>query len=261
MLVEGDIRSKPETLHHADPGEREGRPAEPSCTSRYARIKTVLDFAAAACLFVLALPVIVVAAVLVRLTSRGPALYSQTRLGRLGRPYAIYKIRTMVHDCERTSGVRWATARDPRVTPLGRILRRTHVDELPQLWNVLRGDMSLIGPRPERPEFVPQLERAIPHYRDRLLVRPGLSGLAQVQLPPDSDLDSVRRKLAYDLYYVRRVSFALDVRIMLSTMSYLMGIPVHVSRRLFQVPGGEVVERAYEALPQPVGQAAQLQPA
>ena len=138
-----------------------------------------------------------VAAIVVKLTSRGPAFYTQIRLGQDGRAYAIYKLRTMTHDCEKLSGPQWSKKGDCRVTAVGRLLRRSHLDELPQLWNVLRGEMSLIGPRPERPEFVPRLERSLPHYRARLHVRPGVTGLAQVQLPPDTDLGSVRRKLAY----------------------------------------------------------------
>src|SRR5205823_10851019 len=157
--------------------------------------------------------------------SRGPVFYSQTRLGRGGRPFRIYKIRTMVHNCERQSGARWCTSGDPRITPVGRFLRATHLDELPQLWNVLRGDMSLIGPRPERPEIIAALERAIPRYHDRLLVRPGLSGLAQVQLPADTDLHSVRRKLAYDLYYVEQLGAWLDLRLALATALYLLRVP------------------------------------
>src|SRR5207253_4196733 len=142
-----------------------------------------------------------------------PVFYSQIRLGRGGKPFAIYKIRTMTHNCEKVSGAQWSTPGDARITPVGRFLRKTHLDELPQLWNVLRADMSLVGPRPERPEFVPKLEHALPRYRDRLAVRPGVSGLAQVQLPPDTDLASVRRKLAHDLFYVERMSFWLDLRI------------------------------------------------
>jgi lipopolysaccharide/colanic/teichoic acid biosynthesis glycosyltransferase len=198
-------------------------------------------------LLLLLAPIMLLAMLFVKLTSRGPVCYCQTRLGRQGRPFTIYKIRTMYHNCERVTGPRWATAGDPRVTPLGRLLRRTHVDELPQLWNVLRGDMSLVGPRPERPEFVPQLEQAIPDYRDRLLVRPGMTGLAQVQLPPDSDLASVRRKLAYDLYYIQHISFWLDLQIVLSTLCYLARIPFSVSRNLFRVPSGEKIEQAYAA--------------
>jgi lipopolysaccharide/colanic/teichoic acid biosynthesis glycosyltransferase len=143
----------------------------------------------------------------------------------------------MVHNCEKWSGPLWSVVGDPRVTPTGRILRRLHVDELPQLWNVLRGEMSLVGPRPERPEIVAALEKAIPRYRERLRVCPGVSGLAQVQLPPDTDLHSVRRKLACDLYYVERGSFWLDLRLLLCTSCYLARIPYSFSRRLLRLPG------------------------
>src|SRR5262249_45817197 len=159
----------------------------------YLPIKAVAEWAAAAALLLITAPLILVSALLVRLTSRGPAFYSQVRVGKDGRLFTIHKLRTMTHECEKTSGPCWSTGRDPRVTRLGRVLRRTHVDELPQLWNVLRGDMALIGPRPERPEIIPHLEINIPHYCDRLLVRPGISGLAQLQLPPDTDLASVKR--------------------------------------------------------------------
>src|SRR5205823_316253 len=115
---------------------------------------------------------------------------------------------------------RWSIPGDPRVTLIGQVLRRTHLDELPQLLNVLRGDMSLIGPRPERPEFLPELEAAFPRYRDRLAVRPGVTGLAQVQLPADSDLDSVREKLRHDLYYIQHLGPWLDLRILICTAFY-----------------------------------------
>jgi lipopolysaccharide/colanic/teichoic acid biosynthesis glycosyltransferase len=208
----------------------------------------VLEYIAALVLFVLALPVMLVAAVLIKLTSRGPALYSQTRLGRHGRPYQIHKLRTMVHNCEATSGPRWSTPHDPRITPLGRFLRKTHLDEFPQLWNVLRGEMSLVGPRPERPEFVPHLERSVPHYQQRLRIRPGITGLAQVQLPPDTDLMSVRRKLAYDLYYIRNLDAWLDLRLVLCTGLSLFGIPFYWTCRCLHVPGGATVEQLYRAL-------------
>ena len=211
---------------------------------RYGRGKGALEFAAALALFVLTLPVVVVAALLVKLTSRGPAFYAQTRLGLYGRPYTIRKLRTMAHNCEQASGPRWATPHDPRVTPLGRFLRRTHIDEFPQLLNVLRGEMSLVGPRPERPEFVADLERSVPHYHKRLLVRPGITGLAQVRLPPDTDLASVRRKLAYDLYYIRHAGPVLDLKLALCTGLSLVGVPLPVSCRLLRVPGGEAVEQA-----------------
>jgi len=184
-------------------------------------------------LAVAALPILLLAALLVRLTSRGPILYSQVRLGRFGKPFSIYKLRTMYHDCERASGACWSQPGDPRVTPLGRFLRATHLDELPQLWNILRGDMSIVGPRPERPEFAPSLERAIPNYRSRLLVWPGVTGLAQVQLPPDSDITSVRLKVAHDLYYIRHFGCWLDLRILACTVLHLMGIPCHALCRAF----------------------------
>jgi lipopolysaccharide/colanic/teichoic acid biosynthesis glycosyltransferase len=200
--------------------------------------------------------------VLVRLTSRGPAFYSQIRLGLGGRPYRIYKFRSMVLDSEAATGARWSTPGDPRVTPLGRILRATHLDELPQLWNVLRGEMSLVGPRPERPEFVVQLERAIPYYRERLTVRPGVTGLAQVQLPPDVDLRSVRRKVAYDLYYTRHMSLWLDLRLIASTAAGVLGVPFAVSRTILRIPSGAVIEHAYESLAQPAPEPLpQVQPA
>jgi lipopolysaccharide/colanic/teichoic acid biosynthesis glycosyltransferase len=214
----------------------------------YPPCKAVLEYAAALVLFVLTGPVVLVAALLVKLTSRGPAFYAQTRLGRGGQPYQIHKLRTMAHNCEAASGPQWSTAHDPRITPLGRFLRKTHVDEFPQLWNVLRGEMGVVGPRPERPEFVPHLERSIPHYARRLLVRPGITGLAQVRLPPDTDLGSVRRKLAYDLYYIRNLDPWLDLRLALCTGLSLFGIPFFVSCRFLGLPGGAAVEQAYRAL-------------
>jgi lipopolysaccharide/colanic/teichoic acid biosynthesis glycosyltransferase len=202
----------------------------------------------AAVLLVLTAPLILLAALLVKLTSRGPAFYCQKRLGRHGRIFTLYKIRTMRHNCEQVSGPRWATRDDPRVTGVGRLLRRTHVDELPQLWNVLRGDMSLVGPRPERPEITPHLDRSIPHYRDRLLVRPGIAGLAQVQLPADTDLESVRRKLTYDLYYINNISLWLDLRIVVGTALYLFGVRIQWLPRLRVVPSRKTIERAYQTV-------------
>ena len=229
--------------------------------SIYLRCKPVVDCLFALVLLALTAPIILLAALIVRLTSRGPAFYSQTRLGRNSRPYTIYKIRTMAHDCERVGGPRWATTHDPRVTRVGRLLRCTHIDELPQLWNVLRGDMSLIGPRPERPEFITLLEQSVPHYKDRLQIRPGLTGLAQVQLPADTDLASVRRKLAYDLYYLEHMGLWLDFRIFLSTALYLIGIAYHKVPKPLRVPNGEVVEWAYEARVIHIQDVVRVQPA
>jgi lipopolysaccharide/colanic/teichoic acid biosynthesis glycosyltransferase len=202
--------------------------------------KVCLDTVVASILLTLSVPLILVLIVLVRLTSRGPGLYRQVRLGLGGRPFVLYKIRTMAHDCERSSGPKWSTPGDPRVTRLGWILRRTHLDELPQLWNVVCGEMSLVGPRPERPEFVSQLEPVLPRYRERLTVRPGVTGLAQVQLPPDEDLASVRRKLACDLYYIARMSPWLDARIIMATALKLAAVPFDVIRRCLLLPGPNV---------------------
>ena len=215
---------------------------------RYEWAKLAIDRLCALLMGLPALPLIGLAALAVKLTSRGPILYSQTRLGLHGKPFTIFKIRTMQHNCETQSGARWSTPGDPRITFVGRILRKTHLDELPQLWNVLCGHMSLIGPRPERPEFVPQLERVILYYRDRMLVRPGLSGLAQVQLPADSDLTSVRRKLACDLYYVQNVSFGLDVLLLLATVGYLFKIPFALTQALLRIPGVETILPNYQSL-------------
>jgi lipopolysaccharide/colanic/teichoic acid biosynthesis glycosyltransferase len=210
----------------------------------YLRAKIVLDFIFAVVLSVLAAPLILVCAVVVKCSSRGPAFYTQTRLGRSGRPFMLIKIRTMVHNCESTTGPCWAAPQDPRITKVGRFLRRTHLDELPQLWNVLRGDMSLVGPRPERPEFVEKLDQVIPSYRARMLVRPGVTGLAQLSLPPDTDLNSVRRKLTYDLYYIHHCSGWLDFRLLVVTAGRFLCISAHWLRRLFALPGPELVERA-----------------
>ena len=202
------------------------------------------------CSWSLAAPLILLAMALVKLTSRGPAIYRQVRAGLGGRPFTIYKIRTMAHDCEARTGPVWATADDPRVTPLGRFLRRSHLDELPQLWNVLRGEMSLVGPRPERPEFVAQLQRAIPDYRRRLQVPPGVTGLAQVQLPPDTDLAGVRRKLVYDLYYIRRMELLAR-----PATGRLHGAAAgrHPLRRLAPAPAGAVRRRGRGDPPRPRG--------
>jgi lipopolysaccharide/colanic/teichoic acid biosynthesis glycosyltransferase len=200
--------------------------------------KAVADAVLGFCLLVLLAPVILLAALAVKLTSRGPAFYTQKRRGRGGRVFTIVKLRTMRHDCERHTGPQWARVADPRITSVGRFLRRTHLDELPQLVNVVRGDMSLVGPRPERPEIITELERRIPRYRERMAVRPGLTGLAQVQLPPDTDLASVQRKLTYDLYYIEHISLWLDFRLLLSTACLLAGLHYSGPKNCLRIPTG-----------------------
>lgn len=207
-----------------------------SHSGSYALIKMVVDRVAAGVLLVIAAPLILGLMALVRMSSRGPAIYSQTRLGQGGRPYSIFKLRSMYQDCERASGAVWSRPEDPRVTPVGRLLRRTHLDELPQLWNVLRGEMSLVGPRPERPVFVGKLEEMIPGYRGRMRVLPGITGLAQVQLPPDEDFEGVSRKVAYDLYYVQTACLMLDFQIIIGTALKIAGMPFEGIRRAVGLP-------------------------
>jgi len=147
----------------------------------------------------------------------------------------------MTHDCERLTGPQWAKPRDSRVTALGRLLRRSHLDELPQLWNVIRGDMSLVGPRPGRPEFVTKLEVAIPSYRARMSVSPGITGLAQIQLPPDETIDDVRRKVDCDLCYIQRMNATLDLKILVGTAFKILGLPPESTRQILALPGAAAV--------------------
>jgi lipopolysaccharide/colanic/teichoic acid biosynthesis glycosyltransferase len=236
----------PGRLHKARRAKAEAAPPAPLVPSRaqrwYAPLRRALDFTAALTLLALSSPVLLLAAFAVRLSSRGPAFYTQVRTGRGGRVFTIYKIRTMVDNCESLTGPRWTMPGDPRVTPVGWLLRRTHLDELPQLLNVLKGEMSLIGPRPERPEFVAALERVVPGYPARHHVLPGITGLAQVQLPPDTDIDSVRRKVLYDVYFIRHGSPLLDLRIALCTALHMGGISFAVLRSLRLVPAPDRIE-------------------
>jgi len=218
---------------------RTPRPATrklPPASGAYPRLKPFMDFTAAGALLLLSLPVLLLAGLLVKLTSRGPVLYSQIRLGRNGLPFELFKLRTMYDKCESQSGPCWSLPGDKRITPVGRWLRRLHIDELPQLWNILRGEMSLVGPRPERPEIVVSLERALPGYFDRLLVKPGLTGLAQIQLPADTSLESVRDKLALDQVYVNKVGPWLDFRVLMGTALYLTGVSYKNIGRVLMLP-------------------------
>ncbi len=208
----------------------------------YVRYKGSVEWCLALLLALIALPVIGFCAVLVRLTSRGPAFYTQTRLGKDGKPFQILKLRTMVHECEKNSGAIWSKPGDSRITLVGQLLRRMHLDELPQLWNVLCGDMALVGPRPERPEFVPSLEQAIPHYCDRMVIKPGVTGLAQVQLPADTNLNSVRRKLAFDLYYIGQINPWLDLRLIVCSACHMFGLPYRAGAWLFGLPRQAIID-------------------
>lgn len=214
--------------------------------------KRLFDIVGAITLLVLCSPIMLTAAILVKLTSPGPIIYRQTRVGlnlrkktaedrrqnmdaqlegpdrrqpgrdrreqnNFGLPFTIYKFRTMRTDAER-NGARFATQGDARVTTIGRLMRRTRIDELPQLWNVLRGDMSLVGPRPERPEFMQELSSHVPNYLDRLGLKPGLTGLAQVVNGYDNELEGFRKKVAYDLLYLQNCCLTNDLKIMFRTI-------------------------------------------
>jgi sugar transferase (PEP-CTERM system associated) len=181
--------------------------------------KRTLDVGAAAVGLVLLLPVMALVAALVRLTSRGPVFYHQARVGLRGRVFTVHKFRSMQQDAEAGTGPVWAAKQgDSRVTPVGRWLRRTRLDELPQLWNILKGEMSLVGPRPERPEFVSELTAGIPYYGQRHVVRPGLTGWAQVRYTYGASTEDALQKLQYDLYYIKNLSVALDLYIILETI-------------------------------------------
>lgn len=188
-------------------------------------LKMVVDRVLALLLLLPGLPLIGLLVVAVRLESKGAGIYRQLRVGHCGRVFTLYKIRSMTSDAEYSLGPTWAGVDgDSRVTKLGYWLRKLHLDELPQLVNVLRGEMSLVGPRPERPEFVKPLAEQIPGYLDRLRIPPGITGLAQVNLPADTDLDSVRRKLILDLEYLDNAGVGLDLRILLCTLGRVFGL-------------------------------------
>jgi sugar transferase (PEP-CTERM system associated) len=185
--------------------------------------KRAIDLVVGALAAIIAFPVALLVAAAIKLTSPGPVLYHQQRVGRQGRIFTVHKFRSMGVDAEAATGAVWATpGADPRVTRIGRYLRRLRLDELPQLWNVLTGDMSLVGPRPERPEFVRNLTIEIPFYGQRHVVKPGLTGWAQVRYTYGATTEDAMQKLQYDLFYIKNLSVALDLYIMLSTVKTIL---------------------------------------
>lgn len=226
----GQVRPLPEVETIAQPRER----SEVACR--------VLNFTLALGALIAVTPLMVIIAVIVKATSRGPVFYSQTRVGldrRRGRPVApevqhrrqhdigglaftIYKFRTMCVNAEHLTGAVWASKADPRVTPLGKHMRKYRLDELPQLLNVLLGDMNIVGPRPERPSIFADLRKTIPTYEYRQQVRPGITGLAQVSQQYDTSMDDVRNKVRFDLEYIGRQGLAEDIRIMLRTVPVIL---------------------------------------
>jgi exopolysaccharide biosynthesis polyprenyl glycosylphosphotransferase len=184
-------------------------------------IRRARDIAGSLLLLVLTLPMLLLVACLIKLDSRGPVLYRQDRVGLHGRVFSLLKFRSMRVDAE-AGGPCWAAERDPRGTRIGALIRRCRIDELPQLVNVLRGEMSLVGPRPERPYFVQHLARVIPNYNERTNVRPGITGWAQVNYPYGASVEDARIKLTYDLHYLRNQSLMFDNRILAATIKVVL---------------------------------------
>lgn len=184
-------------------------------------IKRILDLLIGSIALLILSPIFILVVLLIKLDSKGPIILKQQRVGFLGQPFTLYKFRSMHQDAEK-SGAQWATQNDPRTTRFGAILRKTRMDEIPQLFNVLKGDMALVGPRPERPEFTQHLEKSIPLYRWRYLTPPGLTGWAQIRYGYTDSIEDTKRKLQFDLFYIKNFSLRLDLEILLRTIPLLM---------------------------------------
>jgi len=183
--------------------------------------KRVFDIAASSLLLILTAPIIALFAILVKLDSKGPAFYRQSRVGLYGQPFDVVKLRSMRTDAE-VGGAQFAQENDPRVTRLGRFIRKVRIDELPQAWAVLKGEMSFVGPRPERPQFVAELEQQLPFYAERHMVKPGITGWAQINYPYGANLEDSRHKLEFDLYYAKNYTPFLDLLILLQTLRVIL---------------------------------------
>ena len=184
--------------------------------------KRLFDIVASSILLLITVPVILLFALLVKLESRGPAFYRQQRVGRYGETFDLFKLRSMRADAEADGKAIWAAKNDDRVTRVGKFIRMVRIDELPQTWCVLKGDMSFVGPRPERPEFVADLEKQLPYFAERHMVKPGITGWAQVNFPYGASIDDARQKLEYDLYYAKNYTPFLDLLILLQTIRVVL---------------------------------------
>jgi len=182
----------------------------------------VFDIAASLVLLIVALPLILFGAIAVKLDSKGPAFFRQTRVGLFGEHFQLVKLRSMRTDAEADGKAKWAEKDDPRVTRVGKWIRLLRIDELPQIWSVLKGDMSFVGPRPERPEFVADLEEKLLYYSERHMVKPGITGWAQINYPYGASLQDARAKLEYDLYYAKNYTPFLDILILLQTLRVVL---------------------------------------
>ena len=184
--------------------------------------KRLFDISASLLLLALTAPIIVLFAILIKLESKGPAFYRQIRVGLFGQNFSILKLRSMRQDAEIDGKAVWASEDDPRITRIGKFIRKVRIDELPQAWSVLRGDMSFVGPRPERPEFVEELETQMRYYAERHMVKPGITGWAQINYPYGASIEDARHKLEYDLYYAKNYTPFLDLLILLQTIRVVL---------------------------------------
>lgn len=240
LLPPAGAKRRPSRMRLVEAPPREVTHAVPQLSMPHEAARRVLNVVVASIGLVLAAPIMLAVAIAVKLTSRGPAIYSQIRIGHDrrrafgapsdkrrandlgGKPFRIYKFRTMRTDAEKLSGAVWASQNDPRVTSTGRILRKYRLDELPQLVNVIKGDMNIVGPRPERPAIFQELRQTITDYEWRQLARPGITGLAQVSQNYDTNVEDVKRKVQFDLTYIKQQSLTEDVRIMAKTVPVIL---------------------------------------
>ncbi len=253
-LIESSIDAIPYATGELEEPVRQTQRTEVVVSSSYFRWKPAASRVVGCILILPALPLIAVLVAMMRMTSEGPGFFSQIRVGKDGKHFKMYKIRTMRNDAEKSTGAVWSVPGDPRVTKVGRFIRDRHMDELPQLWNVVRGEMDLFGPRPERPEFTEFLSDTIRDYKKRLQVLPGVTGLAQINLPPDQDLDDVRRKLELDLEYIQKANFWLDARMFIATTLRLFGIPGDAVMRWARVQREVHLPQSTEAASEPSSQ-------
>lgn len=185
------------------------------------KVKRLMDITISSAILIALFPFWLLIAIIIKLDSKGPVFYKQERVGKEGKKFMIYKFRSMVHEAESKTGPRWAERKDPRITRVGKIIRKPRLDEVPQFFNVLKGEMSLIGPRPERPYFVEKFKREIPFYARRLGVKPGITGWAQIKGEYDTSMDNVKTKLQYDLFYLENMSLRMDLKVIINTI-YVM---------------------------------------
>jgi exopolysaccharide biosynthesis polyprenyl glycosylphosphotransferase len=182
------------------------------------KLKRIFDLIVSFLILIVSSPVIIVTSIAIKIDSKGPMFFKQERMGQDGKVFNILKFRSMIKDAEKYTGPVWSQKDDPRVTRVGRLVRKLRIDEIPQMYNVLKGQMSIVGPRPERPYFVEKLSQEIPYYKRRLKVRPGITGWAQVKHKYDESIEDVKVKLRYDLFYIENMSLRMDFKIMLRTI-------------------------------------------